>query len=392
MNIKLKVIISVVLIIFVTVIMLLFYNKSKSNDLNILYKNISQKNIERIEKRLKSEMEETDIFLTIFNEKTDINKFNLFITEEYNNITNTEETFSKIKSSTLKVIPSAIKELGLNDGKFYSVPIQIDHIEISVETEILKSITDTPAEVTLETLINGLKKHKSKSLFPLLVAGKDDTSYFDFISLLTVTYCGKPGYDNLITYIESGTNIDDFIDKELGNDINLRFILDTLIAWKREKLLHTEWLQFTNETVLKFAEDKIAGSIIMRLSEHRTYPTRVIKRFTTIEFPNNRDKKYASDVLMIPTLCAIPENSANKGLAKKAISILLERDVQKKFTASTGLAPVHSTALPLDMQSNNVRFWAASANKLVPAYYNVTGNKQIEDFILDSKNYLITNK
>lgn len=388
-GVKVKKIIFIISIILIISAFLIFYFSTQNNKIKILYANVDQNSISKIKNHLNMNNEISLEFTEYIDH--DINNFDLFITENLYDILHNRNLFSSLDSDHFNVMPSAVKRLGLIENSYLTVPIQLDHIEITIRKDIFNSIKNSFNEITLPALLDTLKEFSSDTVFPLMIAGNDPSSFIDFISLLVITYCGYDGYNNLLTHLNETKDFNELLNTPLGNDRSLQFILDTLVQWRRDKLLHTEWLQFTKETVKDFTQDKLSGSLIMRLSEHRTYPTRVIQKFQSIEFPNDRDSIYASDVLMIPTLCSIPEKSNNKKISISLIKSLLNKDVQRNFTEDTGLAPVHSTAHTLDIQSSNVRYWAASANKIASVYNNAE-NEEVLFFIEECKSYLIRNK
>lgn len=389
---KRKVIFTVIVTFTILLALLLFRNNQRSKELRVLYSDISPISLDEFHKTISTEYKDIDVKLTQYNNELTYDDFDLYITDEYYNIKKHSDKFLTLDSSFYTYMPSAIRDIGLIEREFKAIPIQLDHIEITIRKDILRNIESSSDKITLQELIEGLTEQKKATLFPLLIAGKDDNSFFDMISLLTVTYCGKDGLDNLYTKIASNVKFNTMLHEELGNGKSLKFIMDTLVKWRRDKLLHAEWLQFKKDDVKSFAKDKMAGSIIMRLSEHRTYETRVIQKYETIGFPNDRASIYASDVLIMPTLCSIPLGSRNKELAIDVISSMLQKDLQKSFTESTQLAPVHSSAPTLDLQSNSVRYWAASANINAMTFYQTDNDPEVILFINGSRNYLIQNR
>lgn len=307
---------------------------------------------------------------------------------QYLNI-NSDKLYSFTISTGL--MPTSMRNLGIIKGEKKTIPLQLNHVELAIRSDILNNSDNY--DPTLKELKDTLIKFKSPNFFPLIIAGKNNTALMDLISLLTVTFSGSESNEELLNIITAGNDFDSILDMNLTRDIKFKNILDELISWRRIKLLHPEWLQLDKETVLDVANNDLAGAIIMRLSDHRRYPTNIIENYTVIPFPDNKAIKYTSDILAITLLVSIPLNSENKIFSQSVISEMIKKEFQKELTFSTGMAPVNSTVIPMDKQSSDLRFWAASSNRIASAYYKVfDDNVNITSFLDETRAYLITNK
>lgn len=298
------------------------------------------------------------------------------------------------KPENLSLLPSSITKLGNINAINKTIPLQLDHVEFAIRKDILQKITTDETLPELSELLNELKTTASPTFFPILIAGEDDTALMDIISLLTISFSGKKGLDQLFENIlNQNKKFDDYRSIKLNNKSSIEEILNILISWRKDSLLHPEWLEFNKDTVLDFAKNDLAGAMIMRLSDHRTYPLEIISNYSAIQFPNNNQKQFATDILCLPLLVSIPVDSKNIELTTSILENLLEKNFQKNLTFSSGLAPVNSSVVPMDIQSSDVRFWAASSNSIGSAIPFITAEDQeFLDFLQSARDYILVNR
>lgn len=386
--------ISIPLILVIAAIFL-FFIKEESKKVTILFYNVGQMQSNAIIELLKSD--ELNITYDSYqkdvlplNELLEVNNYDLIFSNEYREVMANNHLLTKINAN-MGVTSSTIRGLGMVKNKRFALPLEIDHVELAIKKDVYRELyIDENSIINIDELNSSLVKRTSPVFFPLMIAGADDLSLLDSLSLLTVSFCGKNGFNTLLEAVES-KSFDEILKLDLGNSNTLKIILNQFIEWEKNEILHNEWLKFTKDTVYSFAKDNLTSAIIMRLSEHRDYELDIISNFQAVKFPSTLDKKYATDILAIPLVAAIPKNSKSNN-NKELIKLCIQDNFQKKFTYSTGLSPIHSNIVPMDIQASDVRFWIASSNSIIPPVYHISEkDKNVVNFLKKVREYINTN-
>lgn len=354
---------------------LIFFMKEESKKVSILFYNVNEMQSNAIITLLASD--QLNISYDSYqkdtlplNELLEINSYDLIFSNEYREVMVNKSLFNNVNIN-MGVTSSTVRGIGKVKNKRFAVPIEIDHVELAIKKDIYNELyIDDNSIININELNSSLLKRVSPTFFPLMIAGADDLSMLDALSLLTISFCGVNGLDILLNGINT-KSFEDILNIELGNSNTLKEVLNQFIKWEQNGILHNEWLKFNKETVYSFVKDNLTSAIVMRLSEHRDYEIDIINNFQAVKFPSTLDKRFATDILAVPLVAAIPQNSKSN-LNKEIIKQSIEETFQKKYTYSTGLAPIHSNIVPMDVQASDVRFWTASSNTIAPPVYHIS--------------------
>lgn len=332
--------------------------------------------LEKVKVKISDSLEESDLIFS------------------YTNPLLNSDNLKPFNGVNVSVLPSSMRALGVTDDKNrIGLPLQLDHIELLFKKSLINFEDGKETFSTIGELEEILLNHAEPGFYPLMIDGKSNSSLLDLIYLLSVSYYGAEGYYSLTEYINNGSI------KDLSQ---IKDILDLLIKWRREGILHSEWLNFDSEVVLSFLEDELSIATILRLSEHRKLPLPILRQHEAIPFPLFKETIYASDIPMPTMFCSILSDSKLKGdKIDFLLSGLVDNDFQKTLTFASGLAPVNSTSSVMDKQANDVRFWAAASGKIVPiknVYHSYSNNSLDIDttnydiFLNKVREYLLVNR
>lgn len=298
-----------------------------------------------------------------------------------------------------RLLPSSLRLRGLLNNKRYAYPLELDHVEIAFRKDFFaqKGFPTGERLMSLAELEGALTALAGANFYPLMIAGADDTSLLDAVSLLTLSLGGSQAVSTLVDLIKNNdfsNNDNDFstiVNTELAEDLSLNKVLERLAAWKKKGILHPEWLKFSREEVFNFVEDELTAALIMRLSIHRTYPLSIIKKFSESPFPFAGRENSAAGIIAPLHIVSSMKSSNFKAEADKILVNLLRTDFQKKLTHFTGLAPASATAETLDKQASNLRFWGAASRKIIESLASASflvAHAQ-KAFAEEIRNYLI---
>ncbi|MBN2812278.1 MAG: extracellular solute-binding protein [Spirochaetales bacterium] len=267
--------------------------------------------------------------------------------------------FAKMPSQTdLSLMPTAIRKAGAEDGRQYALPVLLDHYELSWNYSLVRSAEPR----TIAALENAANKLKSQTSWPFMCAGGDDESLLNFIGALTEALGGENAWKSVRQEAENVS------PAELVRKESLSSVLETLLRWRREGLLHPEWFRMTRPDVEAFMETNAAPFVFMSLSNHRKISQRTVEKYNSVFMPG-----FAADAsrsLAAPAVLLLAPNK--KRAREEAILLkdaLLDEDAQTKLSGMTGLAPVSSTAAAPDRQANEARLWAAASERPLPSFY-----------------------
>lgn len=282
-------------------------------------------------------------------------------------------------------MPGSMQDLGIYRQQKLAYPLQLDHIELALNKSRFQG-----ENMSLDLLEKTLAEEASNRFFPLVVAGGEEEGLLDFIFLLHVSLGGSPSLTALCNAIESGESFDQIMEDEEGKTLNT--VLELLIRWRKAGILHPEWYRFTYQDRTDFIEEGLSGAMIIRLSEHRMLPQRLISPFEAYPFPHKGSVSLSADIYTPPLMVSLLSESSRKEEMKKLMFSLLDRDFQKELCFFSGLAPVHSTVETLDKQASDLRFFAAASRSIAVESPILNEESPYKAFLKDLRSYLIANK
>lgn len=242
-------------------------------------------------------------------------------------------------------MPSALRDTSLK-----AMPVLLDHYEASFYLTLSKRLgLAVPSDY--DGMKSFLLTEKPEIQYASLCAGRNDSELYGFISNLVLSLYGYDRYMALCRQIsESGGEV-------IPED--LKSILNEVKNWQYEGLIMPNWYEASVQDITSFfVPERTAGTVFMSLSVHRQIESMYMKYFETKRFPVK--KNIAVEALVAPKICALTFHD-EAGAAGKIMAALLSPDVQEYLSDKTLLAPCSSTSYAHDIQSDDVRFFAASS-------------------------------
>lgn len=265
-------------------------------------------------------------------------------------------------------MPRSITRIGVIGEQQIALPVALDHVEIAFRRDLFAA-NGLPVQdriLSLSELESVLNRLIGSRFFPLVIAGGNDGALLDFVSVLVLSLGGVEQYQELVRLAETQSSAEGLVSAHLGGGWSLSEAVTLLKEWEQQRILHPDWASFSHEDVLEFAQRQLTGAVVMRLSQHRTWPLHVLRRWQSSPFPFKDPTKAGSGLITPVLIAAVPKDAARADEAVDIVPSLVSRDFQDTAVQSWRLAPVHSTAQALDRESGDLRFWAAASRELLP--------------------------
>ncbi len=256
-------------------------------------------------------------------------------------------------------MPTSVQKAGLSDDKKIFVPLLYDYYPLFYSKSSLNRGFDEIAD--FGSFDEMEQKAVGEYAFSLYASGKSIDHFYGLISCITESICGSAGYRKLCGLIESGKELEEYLDEALadfnGEKITFRTVLEHIRYLQDAKCLSGQWHSYsTSDEMLLMSEDEIY-SISMPLDHYRTIPMRTAANYRPIRFPiANESVEHA---LVAPTVVMFINKKADK--KQDLIKALVSSTVQERLSESTMLIPVSSQAGCYDIYTDDGRFYAASS-------------------------------
>lgn len=280
-----------------------------------------------------------------------------------------------IPGKILDNIPSAMRDKDC-------MPILLDHYEFNYYKPVADKIKINPAS-SYENLYSFLDASKSYVFSPFFTDGGEDRTLMALLGILVEAQGGLEAYNKLMEGLKTAQSLSDVIDLELAQLPNynekftLRSLLDDLKEWPSEGLTHPYWYRANTTDLTAFASDNQIALFFTSLTQHRTLNYQIVKNFETIRVPYLSDR--VDHGLIAPAIsCVLISDNIN---GKDILAELTSLEVQNVLAMKSMLAPVHYRAEAYDVQSDDVRFWAAScAGGPIPDPYLAVYQRKPKEF------------
>lgn len=258
-----------------------------------------------------------------------------------------------------RLLPTSIRNVGTSGRTVYALPVLMDHFEFAYNKAILsKAGVEEPKTIT--EMIEVANKVKSRRVWPFIVAGSQDDDLVLLVGTLMHAKYGLEAYQKLVAGMRSKTPFEELLEYT-----ELDSVLETLLTWRRSRLLHPQWLEMTHEDIESFIRFDSAAMLFMRLSTRRELDEKIAEKYEAAIFPN--EVTASSYPLTAPVYVGVRLRNELFGDAAEAfLNNLVSEKVQTELSKDTGLVPVNSKAPVQDRQAYDVRYWAASSRLLVP--------------------------
>ena len=280
-----------------------------------------------------------------------------------------------IPNRLLDSIPSALRNK-------YCLPLLLDHYEMDVYNPVVSKSEVKPFE-SYKSFMDYVYGANKLVFSPFFTNGGDDRVLFAFLAVLIEAQGGTDAYNKLIEALKSAQSLSDVLDVELavlpddGGTLTLRSQLDILKTWPELGLTHPQWYMGNINDLVGFASQFQVAAFFTSLSQHRTLNYNVVRNFETIRMPYLTDT--ISHGVIAPAISGVLVSDNVNG--KDILASLISIDVQNHIAMKTMLAPVNSRAEAYDVQSDDVRFFAAScAGGALPDPYLAVYQRRPDDF------------
>ena len=286
-----------------------------------------------------------------------------------------------LDKNELDVVSNSIQGLAIEPyakGKtIAAVPLLTDHYQMDINTEqYQKSSVHRIADLDdLETFLSIAKKmnQQNAGFAPIIFAGGDNAELLNVLQVLTEA---SGDMDNvkaakILIREETQKAIPDYVSlaKQLVSNGGLFYKAAQLLKkWDNMGYLPENYLQFQKSEVSFYMETNLTCASILPLSLHRTIKHNVLMNYTTIYMPGISENMNRS--FIAPVIGVIPYG--NKNFWERFVSLFVKNkslDSVKQFlndqngsiAGRTMLAPVNKTAITVDKQANDTRFWIAAS-------------------------------
>lgn len=261
--------------------------------------------------------------------------------------------------------PSTIRDSSFFAGtsksgvpEFRVMPILLDHFEVSYFKVLMKDASlKNPEDLSrLEAYGAICRKYLQN---PCVCAGALDENLFGLISAMIESFAGKDGYVDFVKQLTDAKNFDEALSVPIGGDApagtTFAWVLDMIRRWQKDSIILPDWYKTAEQTVTITMEDNHAAVVFMSLSEHRRKPFPMIRYFEGGQFPPATGKTRS---VVAPAVCAMMFRETES--AKTLMSMLSSEEWQSALSVATRLAPATLRGEAVDIQADDVRFFAAS--------------------------------
>lgn len=256
--------------------------------------------------------------------------------------------------------------------KYYAFPLLIDPVKLACNSAIAEKL-GLNSYIMQEVFGRLHQKAVQASLpFPFVCAGGEDEQLFAMVSAVAAM--------NGLTL-----KPDDF--SMLGKQADLRTdcppalktVLDTLVEWRKQGLLHPEWFRLVESDIAVFMEFNSTALVAMPLSASRRLKYEILQRFITMQIPLPQllsKKNMPADVVVWAQ--AVRDEHKPLLEADEIRAFLYLQETDEALARATGLAPVFASAQTQDAEASSGRYWVASSNTALPSFGNIACTTETE--------------
>lgn len=231
---------------------------------------------------------------------------------------------------TRRLLPTTIRNTGNSGNKSFALPILMDHFEAAVSRKHFPSQSfDTPLSVN--QMLQMARTVKTAKVWPIICAGSRDEDLLLLAGSLVHSLYGIESYRSLVTHIRAGEPFDAILA-----ETPLQSVLETLLSWRRERLLHPQWLEMTNDDLEAFMRFDSAAFVFMPLSTRRMLDTGIADKYESYQFPVGHAA--TSYPLTAPVYAGIRIKTNSLQMPRKISCMLLWKMAHNRlFRAKPGL-------------------------------------------------------
>lgn len=258
-----------------------------------------------------------------------------------------------------RLLPTTIRNAGATGKTPYALPVLLDHFELAWSKEILARNNATEPK-SIPEMLETAQKVKTRRVWPIICAGSRDRDLLLLVGTLLHTQYGLDAYMALVTEIRKGSTFETILA-----ETNLDDVLETLLSWRRDRLLHPQWLEMTGVDLEAFMKFDNTAFVFLPLSARRELDPKIAEKYASIAVPP--EVKASSYPLTAPVYAGLRlRNELFADTAEQFLYSLVQEDMQSLLSRESGLAPSNAKTTVPDKQAYEVRYWAAASRVLVP--------------------------
>lgn len=271
----------------------------------------------------------------------------------------TAEPFQHLPSTFLNNI------FNRDDDKYYAFPLLLDPIKLACNNVMAERLGLT-SYIMQEDFERLRQQAEQASLpFPFVCAGGEDDQLFAMISAVAAI-------NGLALNPEDFSVLGKQADLYTDCPPALKTVLDTLVNWRKQGLLHPEWFRLVESDISVFMEFNSTALAAMPLSASRRLKYEILRHFTTMQVPLPQllsKKNMPADTVVWAQ--AIQDEHKPFPEADEIRAFLYLQETNETLARATGLAPVFAAAQTQDAESSSGRYWVASSNTALPSFGNI---------------------
>lgn len=356
---KSKIFISIIVAILIVFVILFFVLRSKSA--KIAFFDLPEKTVEILQEEILKTQIKSEFFVINENSRefTDFSSENakkydiVFIKDGFIS-KNLLKDSVKISSKIFENLPESIRD---SERKF--LPISIEPYILAYNSTLLDKI-DVKMAQNFSDFTEILTKLKPYVFIPFAASGGNDEILLALISEIVESAGGYESYEKFVLLCQKN-EFENILEEPLGNSekrqFSLKTVLDLIKQWQNSGLIFSQWYNLQDLDIRFYIQDRQIGIYFSSLESHRNVPYLLAREFNTEKFPPffmNENHAFLSE-----TVGAI-KFSRNSN-SEKILEILTSDKTQEIISENTKNAPVSYRAQPFDKQSDDARYYSASA-------------------------------
>lgn len=401
---------SLIILTFAAAILILFaviFLLNSNSSVKIAFYKISPKVRNSVQKVI---LENSDFDVKFINldktkslseQKRKASKNSLLITAKTYDLESTFGKNANLQKSILSGMSSSVVQsvfLPENSENILYAPILSDFYQIDINYQAYQN-AGSPKIQTWDDLLNFCRNAQTHS--SLVFAGKDDVQFLDFFGCLFESLETYKTYENFLNelkiHFESTNNdyqeireekLTQFLQENSLENATLYKTLKEFQILLKNGIIKNSTFDYSEQDLLFQTDNTLCAAAFVPLSIHRKIARESVGKFTSIYFPAfdvHNARKFVT-----PQIVALPLKN-NKNVLE--ILNLLTNQKQTKLSTESGLAPVQKTIPSPDRQSDDVRYWIAAANGILPPFSTIFPDENLMKITADFlKNKILLNQ
>lgn len=257
--------------------------------------------------------------------------------------------------------------------KHYAFPLLIDPVKLACNSLMAERLGFN-SYIMQEDFEKLHQQAVQASLsFPLICAGGEDEQLFAMISAVAAM-------NGLVLNPDDFSMLGQQADLRKNCPTALKTILNTLVLWRTQGLLHTEWFRLVESDISVFMEFNSTALAVMSLSASRRLKNEILQHFITMQVPLPQllSKKNMPADTIVWAQATVQDEHKPFPEADEIRTFLYLQETNEVLARATGLAPVFAAAQTQDAEASSGRYWVASSNTALPSFGNIACTTETE--------------